>query len=343
MVYGFENLNVDMDQISSLLKNSKYKGFKIDKTFVQELFRRYPSGRIIAPSIEEDAEVQLIKEVKEGDVVITSTFANFSSSLAGMLVSLDKLISKKVRVISILEEFDSDSTEGEALISSIPALLRFNDNGLKSRRVVQKQGIEKAQEQGKYLKRNTKTSDNTAGFFYFFPFYMTREITKNEFSDKLNISRPTLNKLLKEDINDKDYLSRIDYLKKMKRIEMKNGYLICPDDWIVLDICEPLHSTNAVVIEFKNNDRFNIPHFVFFTDRPLDKEIKKEAIMKAVEFSPSLKQLSVEYPEVLDVTGKFTAKQLKEDPIPGFFIIPEAGETMDKELLAFIERKEEIY
>lgn len=100
---------------------------------------------------------------------------------------------------------------------------------------------------------------------------------------------------------------------KMRRIDMKGAYLLCPDDWILLDICDPASSTNAVVIEFRNKEKLNLPHFVFFVDRPLDEEMKADALRQAAEASEEYRMLD--------------AMDVKEQPAPGFYYIPDLGST----------------
>lgn len=63
------------------------------------------------------------------------------------------------------------------------------------------------------------------------------------------------------------YYNRFRADKKMKKTYLSDGYAIYPHDWIVLpDVfgTPPEKCTYAGVIESRNMDKYNIPHFVFF-------------------------------------------------------------------------------
>ena len=59
----------------------------------------------------------------------------------------------------------------------------------------------------------------------------------------------------------------------LKKYQIKDGFLICPDDWIVLNLEKAGTMMYAGVVECCNSENFGIkyfgeriPHFVFFTD-----------------------------------------------------------------------------
>lgn len=117
----------------------------------------------------------------------------------------------------------------------------------------------------------------------------------------------------------------------MQRIDMKNGYLVCPDDWIQLEICNPAKAIDAVVIEFMNGKKFNLPHFVFLVDRPLNEHMERDALGLAAQVSKEYKKVSLMYqdPRYAKDGRMLNAKEFKEQPVPGFFIIPKIGTTND--------------
>lgn len=124
---------------------------------------------------------------------------------------------------------------------------------------------------------------------------------------------------------------KIPIFENMQRIEMKNGYLICPDDWIYLELCDPAKATEAVVIEFHNGKKFNLPHFVFFTDRQMDEYMEKEALGLAAKASKDYKKASLMYqePRYSSAGRMLNAKEWKEQPVPGFFKIGKLGTGND--------------
>ena len=80
------------------------------------------------------------------------------------------------------------------MLTMIGAIAEFERQNLLER---QKEGIAIAKEQGKFKGGQVKKIDDTL-FNSLLEQYNTRAITKKEFAEKLKISRPTLDKLLKD-------------------------------------------------------------------------------------------------------------------------------------------------
>lgn len=118
-------------------------------------------------------------------------------------------------------------------------------------------------------------------------------------------------------------------LENMQRIDMKCDYLICPDTWIQLSGCEPEEATSAIVIECRHSKDFNLPHFVFLTDRPITRAMKSNMLAEAVEASEEMKQASTRWTDpCFSKDGSLLNEQeYNEQPIPGFFEIPRFGTT----------------
>lgn len=68
--------------------------------------------------------------------------------------------------------------------------------------------------------------------------------------------------ILEEDIMTKN---------TMKRIEIKDGYALVPKDWIELTGMQPKNCQYVGVVEVRNASRYNVPHFVFFLEKPINK------------------------------------------------------------------------
>ena len=59
---------------------------------------------------------------------------------------------------------------------------------------------------------------------------------------------------------------RIETTETMKKIRLLDGYLIIPNDWIVLNPERAEHSRYAAVLEARNYVKFGVPHFVYFNN-----------------------------------------------------------------------------
>ncbi len=115
--------------------------------------------------------------------------------------------------------------------------------------------------------------------------------------------------------------------ENMQRIDLRDGYLLCPDDWIWLEVCDPSVSTDAIVIEFLNAEKHNLPHFVFALDGDLTDEIQKAALAAAADKSKDYKKLSLMYqdPRFSGDGRMLNAKEYNEQPVPGFFKVERLG------------------
>lgn len=50
----------------------------------------------------------------------------------------------------------------------------------------------------------------------------------------------------------------------MQKITLKEGYMLCPSDWIIINPDDAPNALWANVIECRNHTRYHIPHFVYF-------------------------------------------------------------------------------
>lgn len=55
-------------------------------------------------------------------------------------------------------------------------------------------------------------------------------------------------------------------LNNMTRIELSNGYLIYPKEWIVTNPEEAEQCRYAIVLECKNSTIYQVPHFIYLTE-----------------------------------------------------------------------------
>ncbi|MBQ8165310.1 MAG: hypothetical protein IJZ94_05800 [Clostridia bacterium] len=80
----------------------------------------------------------------------------------------------------------------------------------------------------------------------------------------------------------KGYVTEDQYMKKIKIID---GYVIVPNDWIVVENRIPAECKYVGVIEIFNNNIYKVPHFVFFSDCPISQitEFEQDIIFTCCE------------------------------------------------------------
>ncbi len=136
----------------------------------------------------------MLEYVREGDTVYIHDFSRLARSTKDLLEIVELLNNKGVTLISNKENIDTSTPTGKLMLTMIGAIAEFERANLLER---QREGIEIAKREGKYKGGQVKAIDNNT-FDKLYAKYKSREINKTELAEKLNISRPTLNKLLKD-------------------------------------------------------------------------------------------------------------------------------------------------
>ncbi|EPB8220769.1 hypothetical protein [Clostridium perfringens] len=122
----------------------------------------------------------------------------------------------------------------------------------------------------------------------------------------------------------------IEENNSMKKIEIQNGYVIFPEDWVILNEDDAKNCEYVGVIEVKNGTKYNSPHFLFFSTKPIN-ELTNNDTKKLDEkcikmFSDYQKILNDYIPLKYDEKGEMlNGKEHISGPIPGYFAILDYG------------------
>lgn len=166
-------------QIEALKKHN------IDKWFTEKV-----SGKNMnRPQLEA-----MLDYVREGDTVYIHDFSRLARSTKDLLTIVEKLQNKKVHLVSNKENLDTSTTTGKLMLTMIAAINEFERENLLER---QREGIAIAKEQGKFKGGQVKRIDDKT-FTEAYERYQRRELTKTQLAAELKISRPTLDKLIKD-------------------------------------------------------------------------------------------------------------------------------------------------
>lgn len=166
-------------QIEALKKHN------IDKWFTEKV-----SGKNMnRPQLEA-----MLDYVREGDTVYIQDFSRLARSTKDLLTIVEKLQNKKVHLVSNKENLDTSTPTGKLMLTMIAAINEFERENLLER---QREGIAIAKEQGKFKGGQVKRIDDKT-FTEAYERYQRRELTKTQLAAELKISRPTLDKLIKD-------------------------------------------------------------------------------------------------------------------------------------------------
>lgn len=164
-------------QIESLNK------YDIDKWFIEKVSGK-DTNRL---------ELQnMLDYVREGDTVYIHDFSRLARSTKDLLELVEFFSNKGIGLVSTKENLDTSTPTGKLMLTMIAAINEFERMNLLER---QREGIAIAKRQGKYKGRKEVKISN---FEDYYVKYKNRELNKSQLAKKLNISRPTLDKLIRK-------------------------------------------------------------------------------------------------------------------------------------------------
>ena len=165
------------------------KKYDIKKWFVEKV-----SGKNMdRPKLQE-----LLDFVREGDTVYIHDFSRLARSTSDLLKLVEFFKEKGVHLVSNKENIDSSTPTGKLMLTMIGAINEFERTNLLER---QREGIAIAKAAGKYKGRKAIKIDH---FSEYYEKYRTRVVNKKQLAEELGISRPTLNKLIKEYVSENE-------------------------------------------------------------------------------------------------------------------------------------------
>lgn len=156
---------------------------KIDKWFLE---------KTSAKDTKRPQLQAMLDWVREGDTIYIHDLSRLARSTKDLLALLELLEQKRVALVSDKESIDTSTATGKLIVTIIGAINEFERANLLER---QKEGIAIAKREGKYKGRKTVIIP-TIGECY--ARYMRREVNKAQLARDLNISRPTLDRLFRE-------------------------------------------------------------------------------------------------------------------------------------------------
>ena len=183
-------MNIAYVRVSTIEQNEARQLEGLKKYNIEKWFTEKVSGKDInRPQLKA-----MIHFTREGDTIYVWDFSRLSRSVKDLLNIVELLQEKKIHLVSIKENLDTSTPTGKLMLTMIGAINEFERTNMLER---QREGIAIAKEQGKYKGRKEIKIDDKV-FNNLYEQYKSREINKCEFAKKLNISRPTLDKLIKE-------------------------------------------------------------------------------------------------------------------------------------------------
>lgn len=175
-------------RVSSIDQNEQRQIEAMQRYNIEKWFIEKVSGKDTnRPKLKE-----MLDFAREGDTIHIHDFSRLARSTKDLLDIVELLNSKGITLISNKENIDSSTPTGKLMLTMIGAINEFERTNLLER---QKEGIAIAKREGKYKGRKAVAIPD---FDKHYQRYISREISKSELAKELNISRPTLDKLIKD-------------------------------------------------------------------------------------------------------------------------------------------------
>lgn len=181
-------MNITYIRVSTVEQNEQrqieaMKPFTIEKWFIEKISAKDTNR----PKLQE-----LLEFAREGDTIHVHDFSRLARSTKDLLDIVEQLTQKNIYLVSNKENIDTSTPTGKLMLTMIGAINEFERYNLLER---QREGIAIAKRNGKYTGGKRK---NVPNFENGYQRYLRREISKVALAKELRISRPTLDKLIKE-------------------------------------------------------------------------------------------------------------------------------------------------
>ena len=160
----------------------------------KEKFDRVYIEKASGKSAERPELKAMLDYVREGDTIYIHDFSRLARSTKDLLAIVEQLQAKNVHLVSNKENLDTSTPTGKLMLTMIAAINEFERENLLER---QREGIAIAKAAGKFKGGQVKRIDDKT-FCAAYDRYQHRELNKTQLAAELRISRPTLDKMLKD-------------------------------------------------------------------------------------------------------------------------------------------------
>ena len=178
-------------RVSTIEQNEQRQIEALEKHDIEKWFCEKVSGKNTTDRPELN---NMIDFVREGDTVYIHDFSRLARSTKDLLEIVERLTAKGVHLVSNKENVDTSTPTGKLMLTMIGAIAEFERQNMLDR---QAEGIAIAKREGRYRGRKAIEIDSDL-FKAQYERYTRREINKTELAKALKVSRPTLDKMIKE-------------------------------------------------------------------------------------------------------------------------------------------------
>lgn len=146
---------------------------------------KWLTEKVSGKSMDRPQLQAMLDYVREGDTVYIHDFSRLARSTRDLLEIVERLQNKGVHLVSNKENLDTGTPTGKLMLTMIAAINEFERQNLLDR---QREGIYKG-------RKKVTTPDD---FSELYARYTRREMNKGQLAEALHVTRPTLERIIRE-------------------------------------------------------------------------------------------------------------------------------------------------
>lgn len=177
-------MKVGYCRVSTAEQNTARQEELMQELGVEKVFIDKASGKSTA---QREALIEMLAFLREGDVLIVSEISRLARNTRDLLEIVELLSEKKVQFVSKKEAIDTSTPQGKFMLTVFGAQSELERAYILQR---QREGIEIAKREGKYLGRKPiKIDEDLLKRRY--PVWKERKITATAFMQELGLKKAT--------------------------------------------------------------------------------------------------------------------------------------------------------
>lgn len=137
----------------------------------------------------------MLDTAKAGDIIYVHDFSRLARSTKDLLAIVEMLTEREINLVSNKENIDTSTPAGKLMLTVLAAIYEFERTNMLER---QAEGIEIAKRENKYANCGRKKTEITDEYEHLIRQYVDGKVTKVQLAVMMNVSRPTLNRILNE-------------------------------------------------------------------------------------------------------------------------------------------------
>src|SRR5665648_337101 len=182
-------MNIAYIRVSTIDQNEERQ----IKAMEKENIKKYFTEKVSAKDAKRPKLIEMLDFAREGDVIYIKDFSRLARSTQDLLNIVKQLDEKGVKLKSLKENLDTNTSTGKLMLTMIGAIYEFERANMLER---QREGIAIAKSKGMYKGR--KQIDKPANWDEVYPRWRNRELTADKAMVFLGLKRNTFYKFVRE-------------------------------------------------------------------------------------------------------------------------------------------------